>query len=157
MAIKRIYFFSGFIFCFSFSFLQLPCPPYQAPVFAKSHEISVYYSVKKNSLTQDYEVIITDKGDVIVYQNNKYDKPKVLNAKLSDDEWDALRELILDAEIFEFENKYVAKDNFIELDSVRLKITIDRRVKDIVISAATCPPKMQGIIDKIEAIKSRMK
>jgi hypothetical protein len=100
---------------------------------------------------------MTDKGDVIVYQNNKYDKPKVLNAKLSDDEWDALRELILDAEIFEFENKYVAKDNFIELDSVRLKITIDRRVKDIVISAATCPPKMQGIIDKIEAIKSRMK
>lgn len=126
--------------------------PYYEPV----PEITIFYSVKKHSLTQDYEIIITNRGDVVVSENNYYDKPKVYNAKLSEVELNTLADFILKTDIFQFKNEYVADKDFIDSDGERLKISIGKRTKQIVISAVTGPAKIRAIINKLEEIRQRM-
>lgn len=168
MSIKKIHILCALFACFIFHFAQIlsaqsvePKEPkvysgrYQ-PYYESVPEISIFYSVKKHSLTQDYEIIITNRGKVIVSENNSYDRPKVYNAQLSESELNGLADFILNADIFQFRNEYVADKDFIDLDGERLKITIGRRTKQIVISAVSGPPKIRAIINKIEEIRQRM-
>lgn len=165
MHTKKIYLLCSLILYFILGFAQYlsaqPAKPkiysgnYQ-PYYEPTPEISIFYSVKKHSLTQDYEVIITNRGQVIVSENNYYDKPKVYNTKLSESELNGLADFILKADIFQFKNEYIADKDFIDLDGERLKISIGKKTKQIVISAVAAPPKIRAIINKIEEIRQRM-
>lgn len=161
----KIYIFCGLIFCIILGLAQ-PCfsqatepkvysghyQPYYEPI----PEISIFYSVKKHSLTQDYDIIVTNRGRVIVSERNYYDKPKIYNSKLSESELNALADFILKADIFQFKNEYTADKDFIDLDGERLKITIGKKTKQIVISSQTGPAVIRAIINKLEQIRQRM-
>jgi len=167
---KKIIFYI-LILCFIHGFVQYSfAQPQQAaqpvehkaysghyqPYYEPTPEISIFYSVKKHSLTQDYDVIITNRGQVIVSEKNYYEKPRIHNAKLSEAELNALADFILKTDIFQFKDEYVADKDFIDLDGERLKISIGKRTKQIVISAVTGPPKIRAIINKLEEIRQRM-
>ena len=118
--------------------------------------MDIFYSVKKQSLTQDYEIIIKNNGDVFLSLNNDYsNKSKVINGKLSANEIDGLKEFIINANISNFDNEYLADKDFIALDSERLKITIDGHTKDILISSTSIPPKLQSIVNAIKKYRAR--
>ncbi|MCK9614390.1 MAG: hypothetical protein M0R48_02665 [Candidatus Omnitrophica bacterium] len=167
MRIKNNYIFYILVLCFIFGFSQYsfaqtaqPAKPkaysgHYQPYYEPTPEITIFYSVKKHSLTQDYEVIITNRGKVIVSENNYYEKPKIHNAKLSDSELNTLCNFIIKTDIFQFKNEYITDKDFIDLDGERLKITIGKRTKEIVISSTSVPPKIRAIINKIEEIRQR--
>ncbi|MDD4954921.1 MAG: hypothetical protein PHP17_02650 [Candidatus Omnitrophica bacterium] len=166
MRIKKIYILSAFLLCFSFVCAQfLSAEPNEPKVYSGNYqpyyepvpEISIFYSVKKYSLTQDYDILITNRGDVIVHEKDYYDKRKVYNAKLSESELNALADFILKADIFQFKNEYVVDKDFIDSDGERLRITVGKRTKQIVISSATGPVEIRAIINKLEEIRQRMK
>jgi hypothetical protein len=133
----------------------------QDTALTENTHIDVVYSVKKYSLTQDYDIIIKDKGEVILYQYNYYDKaegkPVIKNGKIPPDELQGFKEFIIDSDVFNFENDYVANIKTTELSSERIKFTIDGKIKEIVISAATIPARLRAIIERIEQIKSGIK
>jgi hypothetical protein len=130
---------------------------YQRPYFEKEHQIDISYSVKKQSLTRDYEIIINNNGNVILLQNNDYSgQPKILNGNLSSGELQGLKEFIINANISNFDNEYLMDKDFIVLDSERLKITIDGRTKDILISSSTVPSELQSIINAIKKYRARL-
>jgi len=165
MNITKKYIFYSLILCFIFGFTHHLSAQSKEPKVYSGHyqpyyeptpEISVFYSVKKHSLTQDYEIIITNRGEVIVSENNYYDKPKVYNAKLSEAELNTLADFILKTDIFQFKDEYVADKDFIDSDGERLKIRIGNRTKQIVISAVTGPSRIRAIINKLEEIRQRM-
>ena len=165
MRIKKIYILSSFILCLVSGFAQFlfaqslqneepkAYSGHYRPYYERTPEISIFYSVKKHSLTQDYEIIITNRGRVIVSENNYYETPKIHNAKISDSELDTLHNFILKADIFQFKNEYIADKDFIDLDGERLKISIGKRTKEIVISSTSVPPKIRAIINRIEEIR----
>lgn len=130
-------------------------------MLSEGTRIEVVYSVKKYSLTQDYEIIINNKGDVIVYRHDYYDnlegKPIIKNGKIPADELQDFKEFIMESDVFGFDNDYVANANAVELGSERIKFTINREVKEIVISAATVPARLRAIIERIEEIKAGIK
>lgn len=165
MHITKKYIFCSLLLCLIFGFTQhLSAQPKEPKVYSGNYqpyyepvpEISIFYSVKKHSLTQDYEIIITNRGDVIVSENNYYDKPKVYNAKLSETELNTLADFILKTDIFQFKDEYVTDKDFIDSDGERLKISIGKRTKQIVISAVTGPAKIRAIINKLDEIRQRM-
>ena len=102
-------------------------------------------------------MIITNNGDLILLQSDNYsNKPKVLNGKLPKGELKALKDFIVSANISNFDNEYLIDNNFIKLDSERLKITLDGRTKDILISSSSVPPKLRAIINAIEKYRARL-
>ncbi|MDP2924378.1 MAG: hypothetical protein Q8O30_11790 [Candidatus Omnitrophota bacterium] len=130
-------------------------------ILAEQTSVDVSYSLKKGSLTQDYEIIITNKGDVIISEYNYFDKldgkPIIKNGKLPEMQLKEFKEFIIDSDVFQLENEYIVSTKTIEDDNERLKFTIDGHVKDIVMSVTTVPPRLRQIIKKIEEIKSQVK
>ena len=164
MTIRKNYIFYILVLCFIFGFTQNSSAQPEAqkvysghyrPYYEPTPEISIFYSVKKHSLTQDYEVIITNRGKVIVSENNYYETPKIHNLELSKAELEGLCDFIIKADIFQFKNEYITDKDFIDLDGERLKISIGKKTKEIVISSAPVPPKIRAIINKIEEIRQR--
>jgi len=84
------------------------------------------------------------------------DKSKVLNGKLSKGELNALKDFIISANISNFDNEYLIDKDFIKLDSERLRITIDGKTKDILISSSSVPPELQAIINAIKKYRARL-
>ncbi len=157
MRLKHICIFVSFFFCFLSVALQNASSQSPLPYYERDHRVEISYSVKKQSLTQDYELIITNNGDLILLQNNDYSKqPKVLNGKLSSAELEGLKDFIVRANIFNFDNEYLIDEDFIKLGSERLKITIDGRTKDILICSSTVPPELEAIINAIKKYKAHL-
>lgn len=154
--IKAYIYLSLIVFVFPvFSQEIIPHGHYN-PYYEKVPEISIFYSVKKHSLTQDYEAIITNRGNVIVSHNDRYDSPKVYNAKLSEKELNVLQDFIMKADIFQYKDNYIVDKDFVKMDKEKLKIKIGNRTKTIVISSASAPPKIRAIINKIDEISQRV-
>jgi hypothetical protein len=130
-------------------------------VLSERTRIEVAYKVNKHSLTQDYEIIINNKGEVVLYQHNYYDnldgKSVIKNGKINPDDLRDFKEFIMESNVFGFDNDYVANINAAELGSERIKFTINGEVKEIVMAATTVPARLRAIIDRIEQIKSSIK
>jgi hypothetical protein len=157
MRIKHIHISLIAIFCFFCLIQPNSYSQYQSSYFEKEHQIDISYSVKKHSLTRDYEIIIKNNGDMILLQSNDYsNKPKIINGKLSEGELQGLKEFIIKANVSNFDNEYVVDNDLIALDSERLKITVDGRKKDILISSSSVPPKLQAIVNAIKKYRTRL-
>lgn len=157
MRLKHIYIFTGFVFGLFFFVPQSSFSQYQRPYFEREHQIDISYSVKKQSLTHDYELLITNNGDLILLQSDNYsNKPKVLNGKLPKGELKALKDFIISANISNFDNEYLIDKDFIKLDSERLRVTIDGKTKDILISSSSVPPELEAIINAIKKYRARL-
>lgn len=157
MQIKHIYIFLSAIFCFVCLTPPSSFSQYQRAYFEKDHQIDISYSVKKQSLTQDYEIIINNNGVLFLLQNDNYsNKPKVINGKLSNGELEGLKEFIINANVSNFDNEYLIDKDFIKLDSERLRITLDGKTKDILISSSSVPPELQAIINAIKKYRARL-
>ncbi|MFA5272426.1 MAG: hypothetical protein WC412_08860 [Candidatus Omnitrophota bacterium] len=157
MQIKHIYIFLSFVFCFFFTAQSTSYPQYRQSYFEQEHQIDISYSAKKHSLTRDYEIIVKNNGDMILLQSNDYsNKPKIIYGKLSEGELEGLKEFIIKANVSNFDNEYLADNDFIALDSERIKITIDGRAKDVLISSSSVPPKLQAIINAVKKYRARL-
>lgn len=134
---------------------------FREAVLSKGTRIEVSYKVKRSSLTQDYEIIITNNGDVILHQPNNFDKldgkPTVKNSKLLPEELRDFREFIMESDLFSFDNDYVVSAQTAEVDSQRLKVSINGQVKEIIMSATTLPQGLRAVIERIEEIKAEIK
>jgi hypothetical protein len=131
------------------------------PILSASTRIEVSYFLRRSSLLGDYDIVITNKGDVILsghdYFNSLSAKTVVKNAKLSPQQLEDFREFIVDSNIFQYDETYVVNCKAVQLDSQRLRVSINGKVKEIIISAATIPQGLRTVIERIEQIKSRIK
>jgi len=124
-------------------------------------KFQVRYSVKRSSLTQDYEVLINNKGVVVVSSNDYYTNPElphiVKTGKLTAEEFADFKNFVINVGVFQFQNEYIANGNMVELSSERIKFVIGNKTKEIVVSSTTAPPKLRAIIQRIEELKSRIR
>jgi hypothetical protein len=157
---KKILIFMGFITVFTLFFMEEAFTRNRF-MTAENTSVEVKYSLKRGSITQDYEIFINNKGEVVVYEHNSFAKeenrPMVKNAKLAQEQLTRFKQFIIDSNVFELDNEYLVNSDTIEYDNERLKFTLDGKVKDIVISMANPPARLKQIIKKIEEIKALAK
>lgn len=144
------------------SLLVLPVVFAQQPSYEGSIvKFQVRYSVKRSSITQDYEVLINNKGVVVVSINDYYTNPEsphiVKTGKLSAEEFQDFKSFVINTGVFQFQNEYIASGTMVELSSERIKFVIGNKTKEIVIGSTTAPSKLRAIIQRIEEIKSRIR
>lgn len=127
-----------------------------------SSNIEAFYSIKRGSLKQDWEIFIAKDGMVTVVDKDYYSKLKptinTKSKKLSDREFNDFKRIVIKGKVFDLDNEYVGSDidilNLMDVDNERIKLIINGRVKEIVVCLSQIPPRLQRIIDKITAIKT---
>ena len=149
--------------------------PQGAPKPPQEHTTQVTYSLKSQSLTKDFEIVIDNNGLVNVvnkdyyFHEDYYDdfeytvnyskpKPKVIlkSGKLSEKELKEFKQTILDANVFQFKDEYIGSPNHLGYRGEIVTFTIDDKTKRILISASGFPVELGRLIYKIGEIKEKI-
>ena len=115
-----------------------------------------------NSLEDSYEVFISDDGKVIIFERDYFDvekkEPKnVITKTVSEKDIKELKDLILNADVFNLKDEYVGSLTLIKERSDILTFIIDGKTKKILCSNANLPIGLSKIINKIQDIRRSLK
>ena len=157
MGIKNNYLLIGviiLIILISGFFLVKNLSPTSEPPQAST--ISVAYYTKWGPLGGDYEVSVSNEGDVIVTNNlAQTESEKIKTGKLSEEELKELKDLIIEANVFRFKEDYSCLVNCV-VDGLHrtIEFNIDGTIKRIGSYEGSLPDQLETIIQKIEEIES---
>jgi hypothetical protein len=159
-------YFLTFLFIVSLFSLTLS-PEYRACgrerlVTPQDYTIDVFYSTKKQAMTQDYEIFIASNGSVTVFNKDYFSsttsKPKttVKSGQLSAGELKTLKNTILAMNIFRLNDEYIGSANPLGYRGDQLKVTFNGKTKKILLSASSFPVELGQLLQKIDEIKTEI-
>lgn len=137
-------------------------------VTAQDYNIDVFYSTKKQALTQDYDIFIASTGNVTVFNKDRYskerysmfssNKPKTIvkSGQLSAQELKAFKDMILEMNIFRFNDEYIGSASPLGYRGDQLKVTVNGKTKKILLSASSFPVELGRLLQKIDEIKTKI-
>ena len=159
-------YFLIFLFIASLSSLNFS-PAYRAQakerlVMPQDYDIGIFYSTKKQALTQDYEIFIAANGSVTVfnydYSSSATARPKttVKSGQLSAQELKTLKNMILEMNIFRLNDEYIGSANPLGYRGDQLKVTVNGKTKEILLSASSFPVELGQLLQRIDDIKTQI-
>ncbi|MDD5194389.1 MAG: hypothetical protein PHQ96_01775 [Candidatus Omnitrophica bacterium] len=131
-------------------------------VYADDYNINIFYAVKRQALTKDYEIFIASNGEVTVFNKDYYSGPRfspktiVKSGTLSLSKLKELKELILSINIFRFNDEYISSTNPLGYRGDELRITINGKTKKILLSASSFPVEIGQLLRVIDDIKTEI-
>ncbi|MCM8819169.1 MAG: hypothetical protein NC925_00015 [Candidatus Omnitrophica bacterium] len=128
---------------------------------SNEQKIKLLYEIKSKALTNDFEMLIDEKGLVHILKKDYFTnlskvKKNIKSYLLSKEDFDQLKNLILEADVFNLKDQYIGSLQLLNCQHESLAITINGRTKEIVISASTLPIQLSRILLKIKEIKNRI-
>ncbi|MCM8787671.1 MAG: hypothetical protein NC935_06420 [Candidatus Omnitrophica bacterium] len=130
-------------------------------LFSSEQKIKLFYEIKSGALTQDFKMLIDDKGLVHIlkkdyFTNLSKTKKSIKSYLLSKEDFEQLKGLILEADIFNLKDYYIGSQHQLNYVSESLIITINGRTKEIIIGASNLPIQLSRILLKIKEIKNKI-
>lgn len=132
---------------------------FSIPEPLQASTIEVAYYTDWGPLVGDYEVSVSNEGDVIVTNNLvQAESEKIETGELSEEELKELKDLITEADVFRFKDDYSCLVNCV-VDGLRrfIEFNIDGEIKKITNYEEPLPDQLETIIQKIEEIKSNIR
>ncbi|MBU2103167.1 MAG: hypothetical protein ABH865_08180 [Candidatus Omnitrophota bacterium] len=136
-------------------------PPRERLVTEADYNIDVKYMLKGGSLTKDYDLSVSSNGMVTVVNKDYYTNERVTSVvrsgQLSPEELADLKRLILEINVFRFNDEYISEPhNQLGWRGEELYVTVNGKTKKILLSAASFPVELGQLIRRITEIKDRI-
>ena len=156
------------IFFFVASFFSLSLLPAQRIysrerlITADDYTIDVFYAPVRQALTQDYEIYIASNGSVTVSNKDYYSaarsSPKIIvkSGTLSDEKLKAFKKMILEINVFRFNDEYIGSPSPLGYCGDELRITVNGKTKKILLSASSFPVELGQVLRRIDEIKTEI-